>query len=99
LENDHLLWRGKYKAKQTVAAFKAIDKVNEELNLVRTPFLVLHGSADSIVWPQGSKELFSKAQVRDKQIQILPNRRHHLIIDLGGEQVIQTAVTWIKNRI
>lgn len=99
LDNDPLVWKDRFKAQMAVATFQAVDTINEKLDLLTIPFLVMHGAEDTIVWPSGSRELYSRAKAHDKQILILPGRKHHLILDFGREQVVQTVLNWILQRI
>lgn len=99
LRGDNLRWSEKFKARHTDAAFKAMDKINRNLHQVRTPFLVLHGSRDSVTWPQGSRDLVSRARTRDKQLIILPGRLHHILLDIGGDEEISRIVQWITDRV
>ena len=53
----------------------------ERLTQVATPFLVLHGTADSIVAPEASEELHSRATATDKTYKMYEGALHGLLCE------------------
>jgi len=99
IEEDDLFWKGKYKAKLVAATFRALDKINKNFGKVVIPLLVVHGSDDVLTMPEGSKALVAGASSRDKQLLLLEGKKHHVILDIGGDQVINSIVQWIEGRL
>ena len=61
--------------------------------LVLLPFpaagiLILHGTADKVTKPSGSKEFYEKAGSSDKTLKLYDGHAHDLLNDIGREQVI-----------
>ena len=52
-----------------------------------TPLLVLHGSEDTITDIKGSQALVAGVRGKDKQFKELKGKKHHVILEHGGEQV------------
>eukprot|EP00931_Biecheleriopsis_adriatica_P081012 TRINITY_DN54363_c0_g1_i1.p1 TRINITY_DN54363_c0_g1~~TRINITY_DN54363_c0_g1_i1.p1 ORF type:complete len:393 (-),score=65.79 TRINITY_DN54363_c0_g1_i1:63-1175(-) len=57
-------------------AFDFVDWIGENFKEFRTPFLVLHGTADKITDPEGSKRLHEEAPVKDKSIKLFDGGYH-----------------------
>ena len=60
------------------------------------PLLVVHGSDDVLTMPEGSKALVAGASSRDKQLLLLEGKKHHVILDIGGDQVCKDGLGIIK---
>jgi len=99
IESDPLFWKGRYKAKFTTASFNALDAVNRQFEKVNIPLFVLHGTEDVVTMPLGSQLLVSGARSRDKELIQIKGKKHHLILDIGGEQVVNTIVQWVNARL
>jgi lysophospholipase len=69
-----------------------------ELNL---PLLIIHGSADAIVDPQGSKQVMEKAGSQDKQLYIFEGLYHETMNELppDREKVLDTFRSWIIKQV
>ena len=55
-----------------MALRRASATLQRALQEVEVPFLVQHGSADQVVAPQGSEQLFRAARSADKTLQLFP---------------------------
>ena len=68
---------------------------------MKVPFVALHGELDQLCNVQGSKDLYEKAPVKDKELKIYPKALHHLYrepVPLRNE-AMQDTVDWIVKRI
>lgn len=45
---------------------------------MKVPFSILHGESDKLCNVEGSRQLFEKAPVKDKELKIFPGAYHHL---------------------
>ena len=52
-----------------------------------TPLLVIHGSEDTLTNIEGSQALVAGARGKDKQFKELKGKKHHVILEHGGDQV------------
>lgn len=72
-----------------------------ELNQVSLPFLVLHGEADKVTSPEGSKELHEMAISNDKTIKLYPDMWHGLLYGeppKNIEIVFKDIINWLDER-
>jgi acylglycerol lipase len=63
------------------------------------PVLVLHGSADRMVPPEGSREFMARVGHRDRELREYPGAYHVLFADLDHERVLTDVERWIVARL
>ncbi len=65
------------------------------------PLLIIHGSADAIVDPQGSRQVTEKASSRDKQLFIFDGLYHETMNELSPdrEKVLETVRSWVIRQV
>ena len=63
------------------------------------PLLVLHGSADRMVPPDGSREFFRKVSYPDRALREYPGGYHGLFADTGHQEVLADVERWIEARL
>jgi alpha-beta hydrolase superfamily lysophospholipase len=68
---------------------------------MKVPFSILHGEVDKLCNVEGSRQLFEKASVKDKEIKVFPGARHHLYREplAVREEAMTDTVRWISKRI
>jgi alpha-beta hydrolase superfamily lysophospholipase len=77
----------------------AVARVQEAAGSLSLPLLILHGSADRMVPPDGSREFFSKVRFPDRELREYPDAYHGLFADTGYQQVLADLEHWIERRI
>jgi alpha-beta hydrolase superfamily lysophospholipase len=77
----------------------AITRVQEGAGTLAVPLLILHGSADRMVPPDGSREFFSKVRFSDREFREYPEAYHGLFADTGYQQVLDDVEHWIGARL
>jgi alpha-beta hydrolase superfamily lysophospholipase len=77
----------------------AIDRVQELAGNLAVPLLVLHGSADRMVPPHGSRSFFAKVRYPDREFREYPDAYHGLFADLDFERVLQDVERWVEAHI
>jgi alpha-beta hydrolase superfamily lysophospholipase len=63
------------------------------------PVLVLHGSADRMVPPQGSREFVARVGHPDRELREYAGAFHVLFADLDHERVLTDVERWIEARL
>ncbi len=76
----------------------AIARVQALAGSLSVPLLILHGSADRMVPPDGSREFFSKVSFPDREFREYPGAYHGLFVDIGYQQVLADLEHWIEAR-
>jgi alpha-beta hydrolase superfamily lysophospholipase len=65
---------------------------------VHVPLLVMHGGADPITDPDGSREFVANASSGDKEFVLWPEDKHEIFNELDRDQVLQRLVDWLNGR-
>jgi len=85
---------------ETVAELaRAADLLGKSFQRITLPLLILHGTADKVTKPSGSKEFYEKAGASDKTLKLYEGHFHDLLNDIGKELVIADIKGWIAARI
>ena len=83
-------------ARELLRAIKTIRKRSAELSL---PLLVLHGTADEITPPEGSKELVARASSKDKTLKLYDGLWHDLLHEPERAKVTADVIAWLDARL
>jgi acylglycerol lipase len=82
-------------AKELLDAMERIDALAPELTV---PLLVMHGSADSVNDPEGSRRLVERAGSTDKLLSVYDGLAHDLVHEPERAQVVRDIGFWLKER-
>lgn len=66
---------------------------------VRLPILLLHGAADRLNSPDGSRRFFEGIQGADKSLRIVPGGYHEPHNDLDHAEVMDDVAQWIERHL
>jgi alpha-beta hydrolase superfamily lysophospholipase len=97
LADPHFHRRGTARLSTEVTA--AIDRVQSGAASIRVPLLILHGSADRMVLPDGSRTFISKVQFPGSELKEYPGAYHGLFADLNADEVMGDLLGWIEGRL
>ncbi len=93
--NDPLVYTGKTTARLAAEMLGGMQRVTAEAGTLHLPFIVVQGSADKLVDPDGAKMLYEKASSSDKTIKIYDGYYHEVFNEPGRAQVLQDVETWL----
>ena len=74
------------------------EETRQRASEIRLPFLVMHGAADTITDPEGSREFVANAQSPDKEFVSWPEDRHEIFNELDKGAVLRHMITWLDRR-
>jgi acylglycerol lipase len=77
---------------------RAMQRVQHNLQAFSAPVLILHGTADLLTNPEGSKKLFELAGSKDKTLKIYEGLVHDLVHEPEKARVIADITTWLESR-
>ena len=77
----------------------AIARVQARAGDLSVPLLIVHGSADRMVPPEGSREFFQKVRHPIRQFREYPDAYHGLFADWDQEQVLADVERWLNDRL
>jgi alpha-beta hydrolase superfamily lysophospholipase len=76
-----------------------IARVQAGAPAFQLPLLLLHGSEDRMVPPDGARAFVGRAGSADKQLIEYPGAYHALFADLGREQALADVAGWIEAQL
>jgi alpha-beta hydrolase superfamily lysophospholipase len=77
----------------------AIDRVQAQAANLSLPLLILHGSEDRMVPPDGSRRFFSRVRDPDREFREYPGAYHGLFADIGYQEVLADTERWIEKHL
>jgi alpha-beta hydrolase superfamily lysophospholipase len=86
-------------ARLSTEVVAAISRVQAAAPTFPLPLLVLHGSADRMVPPEGSREFVARVGHPDRELREYPGHFHVLFADLDHERVLTDVERWIEARL
>jgi alpha-beta hydrolase superfamily lysophospholipase len=94
---DPLVFQPPAPARTAAELLGAIHRIRERMAEMTAPLLVMHGEADKVTPPQGSKDLVDRAASKDKTLKIYPGAFHDLLHEPEKEQVMADLVKWMSD--
>ncbi|CAL9760574.1 unnamed protein product [Musa acuminata subsp. burmannicoides] len=97
-----LRYKGKTRLRTGLELVKATREIEQRLEEVCLPLLILHGEFDSITDPSGSKGLYEKASCTDKKLCLYEDSYHALMEGEPDEiisQVLDDIYSWLDNHV
>jgi acylglycerol lipase len=95
---DPLVFQGPAPARTAAELLGAVRRIREHMAELSTPLFVMHGEADKVTPPQGSRDLVERAASKDKTLKIYPGAFHDLLHEPEKEQVTADLVKWMSDR-
>ena len=78
---------------------RADERLKREFSLITLPVLILHGTADKVTNPNGSRLFFETAGSADKTLKLYDGHVHDLLNDLDKQVVMADIVGWLDARV
>ncbi|WOG96715.1 hypothetical protein DCAR_0416051 [Daucus carota subsp. sativus] len=97
--SDPLVYTGSIRVRTGYEILRIADYLQQNLEKLTVPFLVLHGSADSVTEPEASMKLYTEASSADKSIKLFPGLLHDLLFEPEREEIMQGIFEWLNNRV
>jgi alpha-beta hydrolase superfamily lysophospholipase len=98
-DNDPLNYRGGIPARTGAEVTRATKLIQEQMEAIKLPLLILHGTADRLSDPEGSQLLYKRAQSKDKTLKLYDGFYHEILNELEKEQVLGDIVEWLDGRV
>ncbi|MDJ0878362.1 MAG: alpha/beta hydrolase, partial [Halieaceae bacterium] len=97
--DDPLVYGGKLTARKVAQLFAAMQWIQEQAGDIRLPLLLMHGEADSLTSPSGSRFLFEAVSSEDKTLKIYPELYHEIFNEPERAQVFADLQAWLDQRL
>jgi alpha-beta hydrolase superfamily lysophospholipase len=96
---DPLVLHGKGSARLVRELFAGMKILEEGSAGITIPMLILHGGADVMTSPEGSKLLYENIRSTDKTLKIYPGLYHEIFNEPERAQVLADVLTWCEARL
>jgi alpha-beta hydrolase superfamily lysophospholipase len=93
-EDPHY-YGGRIPARTGAEMIAAMHRVQDKAATLSMPLLILHGSADKITAPAGSKLLYERASSTDKTLRIYDGLYHETFNEPEQAQVFEDVIAWL----
>lgn len=95
-QNDPLVYQDGVPARTVRGLFNTITLIQERMEEVKVPVLILHGAADKVTPPEGSKDLEKRAGAADKKIVLYAGLYHDILHEPEREKVMTDITQWLN---
>jgi len=96
---DPLVYTGGIRTRLAAELLSAIKRTQDKFDKLTLPYLGMHGTAEKIADPEGTKELYKQSQSIDKTLKLYEGLYHELVNEPEQDQVIGDLKDWILTRI
>jgi acylglycerol lipase len=96
LAADPLLARDKVPARSVATILNGIESARPRFASIKLPLLILHGTADQVTSPAGSRDLAAQAASTDKTVKLYESALHDLLHDSDAALVRQEIVEFVS---
>lgn len=98
LARDPAIQRDKVPARTIAAILDGVIDLQPLMPTIATPLLILHGGADRVTLPEGSRMLAQRAGGTDKKLVVFDSALHSLLHEPEGPAVLGEIVAFIESR-
>ncbi|KAI3517851.1 hypothetical protein L1887_17072 [Cichorium endivia] len=96
--SDPLVYTGSIRVRTGHEILRITSFLQRNLQKLKVPFFVLHGTADTVTDPNASIKLYEEASSEDKSIKLLPGYLHDLLFEPEREEIKQEIIEWLNSR-
>lgn len=97
--SDPLVYTGSIRLRTGNEILRITSYLQQNLSKLRVPFLVLHGTADTLTDPGASQKLYEEASSTDKTIKLYEGFLHDLLFELEREGIVEDIMEWLNCRV
>lgn len=97
--SDPLVYTGPIRVRTGYEILRIAAFLQRNAARLRVPFLLLHGTADTLTDPEGSLKLYDEASSADKTIRLLEGCLHDLLFEPEKEAIAADIIQWLNNRV
>ncbi len=95
-ENDPLIYHDGVRARTGGEVLKATKRLQSSIPQFKYPVLLMHGTADKLTDPEGSRAFYKAISSEDKSLDLMEGWYHELMNEPGKEQILQRITSWMS---
>ncbi|KAK0588043.1 hypothetical protein LWI29_033304 [Acer saccharum] len=97
--SDPLVYTGYIRVRTGYEILRISTHLQQNLKRLRVPFMVLHGTADTVTDPEASKKMYEEASSTDKTIRLLEGFLHDLLFEPERDEIVGDIINWLNCRV
>ncbi|KAH6799170.1 alpha/beta-Hydrolases superfamily protein [Perilla frutescens var. frutescens] len=97
--SDPLVFTGAIRVRTGYEILRITAYLQQNLSRLTVPFLVLHGTDDSVTDPEASQKLYKEASSSDKNIVLYEGLLHDLLFEPEKEEIMENIIAWLNSRL
>ncbi|KAG8049674.1 hypothetical protein GUJ93_ZPchr0009g1631 [Zizania palustris] len=96
---DPLVYTGPIRVRTGNEILRISSYLQRNLSRVTVPFLVLHGTADTITDPGASQQLYHSSASAHKSIKLYDGYLHDLLFEPERDDIANDIINWLSSRL
>jgi len=96
---DPLVFHGRLSARLLAGMFAAMAALQRDAAGITLPLLLLHGAADRMTSPEGTRLLHERVSCGDRTLTLYPGLYHEIFNEPERLQVLGDVLAWLEARI
>lgn len=97
-DEDPLVYRGKAPVRTIADVITAAERFGGRAHELMLPLLVMHGTADGLVAPVGSRLVYNRARCADKTLKLYEGLYHEVLNEPEKDIVVDELLNWLVER-
>jgi alpha-beta hydrolase superfamily lysophospholipase len=97
--SDPLVYKGKIRARSGAELIRAMQTLEYQAPQIKLPVLIMHGTADRLSDPEGSRILYQRVSSVDKKLKLYNGFYHEIFNEPECEQVFIDMEEWLDAHI
>ncbi|MEM6582799.1 MAG: lysophospholipase [Pseudomonadota bacterium] len=98
-EGDPLVNHSKMSARMVYELFSGMERIQGQAQQISLPILIMHGEADLLTAPDGSRELYNGVSSKDKTLKMYPELYHEIFNEPERMDVLSYLEQWLNQRL
>ena len=98
-DDDPYVHHGGAPARTGAELLRAIHHIRSRMQDLQLPLFVLHGTEDTLIEPDSSRQLYARAGAPDKTLNLYDGWYHELLTDACRDQVLSDILQWLETRL
>ena len=96
---DPLVYHGKMSARMLRELFVGMNTIQLQAAAITLPMLILHGGADAMTAPEGSRYLHQHISASDKTLSIYPGLFHEIFNEPERVEILTQVLDWCETHL
>jgi acylglycerol lipase len=92
---DPLVYHGGIPARTGAEMNRAMERIRQRMETLEEPLLIMHGTCDLLADPEGSRQLYDRAESDDKDLRLYEGLYHEILNEPEKAQVLADMVEWL----